>query len=82
MTPWLQRLQHWLTVLPSPEWVIRAHRTWCPTVLHVSPLNDLVAHDTVSGHCVCGPALEEAPTGTGTAGLLIIHRSLDGRELA
>lgn len=80
MTPWLRRLWHWLGVLPAPDWYIRAHRSWCPTVLHIAPVNDLIGHDVETGSCVCGPALEEAPTGSGTQGLLIIHRSLDGRE--
>lgn len=82
MTPWLTRLWHWLTVLPAPEWAIRSHRAWSPTVLHVYPLNDLVGHDTDTGTCICGPTLEETLTASTVPGLLIIHNSLDGREQA
>jgi hypothetical protein len=48
-------------------------------VLHVEPVNDLVAHDTTEGalcDCVCGPDIEFLVNG-----IVVIHHSLDGREL-
>lgn len=47
---------------------------------HVRPVNDLIEHDTTSDDCICGPAFELVPTDHGDA-WLVVHNSLDGREL-
>jgi hypothetical protein len=46
----------------------------------VHPLNDLIAHDTTGADCVCGPSYERVDTVVGD-GWLVVHASLDGREL-
>lgn len=48
--------------------------------LHVYPLNDLVAHDTDGGDCVCGPRDEPVERDDGSIGWLVVHRALDGRR--
>lgn len=52
------------------------------SVLHVSPVDDLIAHDTSTSEpdCPCGPRAEPAKREDGSVGWLIIHHSLDGRE--
>ena len=47
--------------------------------LHVVPLNDLVEHDT-EGDCVCVPDARPVNREDGSAGWLMVHHSLDGRE--
>ncbi len=50
--------------------------------LHVVPRNDLIEHDTSSDDsCVCAPRREFMNTDDVT-GWLVVHHSLDGRELA
>jgi len=51
--------------------------------LHVSPVNDLVDHDTQTDQadCVCGPEVEPVERDDGSFGYLIVHHSLDGREM-
>jgi hypothetical protein len=44
--------------------------------IHTYPLNDLIEHDTESHLCPCDPKVEFINGGT-----LIIHNSLDRREL-
>ena len=44
--------------------------------LHVVPTNDLIEHETVGDDCACGPRVEFVPGGP-----VIVHHSLDGREL-
>jgi len=44
---------------------------------HVRPINDLIEHDFDVG-CVCVPTVEETNDGEG---FVVIHNSLDGREL-
>lgn len=44
-------------------------------IVHVTPANDTVEHDTDGGECVCGPT----PTPT-EHGWIMLHHSLDGRE--
>lgn len=54
------------------------------TTLHVVPANDLIGHDVTvaSGEsCVCGPRAGLAEAGDGTVGWMVVHYSLDGREL-
>lgn len=48
--------------------------------LHVIPLNDLIEHDT-AGECVCVPASQPVKRDDGSVGWLMVHSSLDGREL-
>ena len=59
-------------------------------VRHVVPADDLVAHDSGSfGACVCGPdarpvmvgLLTESGVSIRHVGWVVIHHSLDGREL-
>ncbi len=52
------------------------------TTLHVYPVGDLIEHDTSGALCVCGPSTEYVIGRTGNTGTLIMHHSLDGRELA
>lgn len=52
--------------------------------VHVSPVNDLVSHETEGCECVCGPDVEFFDPSTGdtyASGPLVIHHSLDGREV-
>ena len=46
-------------------------------MVHVIPVDDVVAHDRDAG-CVCGPRLERVEPG----GTVAIHHSMDGREVA
>lgn len=48
--------------------------------VHVMPLNDVVEHEE-SEDCLCGPSIEAVFREDGSNGWLIIHHSLDGREL-
>ncbi len=48
--------------------------------VHVYPLDDLIAHDTDGGDCLCGPTTEPVERADGSYGWLIVHHSLDGRE--
>lgn len=50
--------------------------------LHVVPIEDLVEHNTNGDDCLCGPEHELVPGKDGSDNWLIIHHSLDGRELA
>lgn len=45
------------------------------SVIHVEPVNDLIAHED-SDECPCGPSVEFVEFG----GVVIAHNSLDGRE--
>lgn len=47
---------------------------------HVYPTGDLVAHDTETDDCICGPTMEAVPNEDGSYGWLSVHHSLDGRE--
>lgn len=51
--------------------------------LHVKPLDDLIDHDTSTTEpdCVCGPEVRPVEGEDGTVGWLVVHHSLDGREL-
>lgn len=51
---------------------------------HVIPVDDLIEHDTDGGDCVCGPDVLYVDPETGETfddGPLVVHSSLDGREL-
>lgn len=45
-------------------------------IWHVYPLNDLIEHELVADACVCGPQVKYQD------GMLVLHHSLDGRELS
>ena len=47
---------------------------------HVVPLNDLIEH-TSDDECACGPEARPMPQADGSMKWLMIHHSLDGREL-
>ncbi|MGW1154447.1 hypothetical protein ACWD45_24585 [Streptomyces rubiginosohelvolus] len=49
--------------------------------VHVTPLNDLIEHDTDSEEpsCVCGPQTVPVEVG-GLVAWAYVHASLDGRE--
>lgn len=48
---------------------------------HVHPLGDQIEHNLTGDDCVCGPATQPVEREDGSIGWLIIHHSLDGREL-
>lgn len=48
---------------------------------HVYPVNDLVEHDR-TGECICGPETQPVERDDGSLGYVIVHHSLDGRELS
>jgi hypothetical protein len=52
-------------------------------VLHAAPVGDLIEHDTATNdaNCICVPRTEPVPRADGSIGWLIVHHSLDGREL-
>jgi hypothetical protein len=50
--------------------------------IHVFPINDLIEHDTSGEPCVCGPSDEPVEREDGSMGWLVVHNSLDGRELS
>lgn len=51
------------------------------TLPHAVPLNDAIKHDVQSGDCPCGPRAQPSTRGDGTVGLVVVHHSLDGREV-
>lgn len=58
------------------KWEVRESHSNEP---HVIPINDLVKHEPED--CVCIPHTEPVPRSDGTIGWVILHHSLDGREL-
>jgi hypothetical protein len=48
---------------------------------HVYPVNDLVEHVTNGDGCVCGPETQPVERDDGSIGYVIVHHSLDGREM-
>jgi hypothetical protein len=48
---------------------------------HVLPVNDLIEHNSDSDDCACGPTMKPVERDDGSMGWLIVHASLDGREL-
>lgn len=54
------------------------------TTLHVTPIRDLVDHDTSTSEadCTCGPEVRPVTHDDGSIGWLLVHHSLDGREQA
>jgi hypothetical protein len=51
-----------------------------PDTAHVVPIGDLITHE-LTDECLCGPETEPVEDDDGSIGWLIIHHSLDGREL-
>lgn len=51
-------------------------------VLHVTPINDAIPHDTATSEadCICGPFVQPVKHDDGSMGWLLVHHSLDGRE--
>lgn len=50
--------------------------------VHVMPIEDLVVHDESNdGDCICGPVTMPVARRDGSMGWLLVHSSLDGREL-
>ena len=49
--------------------------------VHVLPINDLVKHEDVDTSCVCGPQEQPVKRDDGSVGWVVVHNSLDGREL-
>lgn len=54
------------------------------TVGHVIPIGDLIEHDvsTTEPDCICGPEVRPVQRDDGSYAWLLVHHSLDGRELA
>lgn len=51
------------------------------TEMHLVPNGDLIEH--IKGDsCPCGPTAEPVKRGDGSIGWLMVHHSLDGRELS
>jgi len=52
--------------------------------IHVTPVRDLVDHDTSTAEAnwVCGPEARPATHEDGSVGWLLVHHALDGREPA
>ena len=48
--------------------------------LHVHPLGDVIEHE-LTDDCVCGPPARPVVRDDGSMGWLMVHHSLDGREL-
>jgi hypothetical protein len=51
-------------------------------LLHVTPISDLVDHDTSTADAdrVCGPDAKPITQDDGSISWLLVHHSLDGRE--
>lgn len=52
------------------------------TTMHVEPVNDLIEHDTIGTPCICGPRERPVKANDGSVNWVVVHNSLDGRELA
>lgn len=51
------------------------------STLHVVPLNDLIEHDRDGEDCPCGPTIKPVERDDGSIAWMVVHASLDGREL-
>lgn len=51
------------------------------STVHVLPVNDFIDHEGVGDACPCGPTVEHVPNDDGSDGWLVVHHSLDGREM-
>jgi hypothetical protein len=47
--------------------------------VHIEPVGDTVEHEVYD--CACGPTTEPVKAADGSVGWLVVHHSLDGREL-
>lgn len=52
------------------------------TTRHVHPVDDLIEHDTNGTPCACGPRERPVKADDGSVNWIVVHNSLDGRELA
>lgn len=52
-----------------------------PEDIHIHPVDDLIDHTTTGGGCVCGPTIEPVSRDDGSYRWMLVHHSLDGREL-
>lgn len=50
-------------------------------VVHVTPVGDLIEHETLGDDCVCQPTPRLVACADGSDGWVMTHHSLDGREL-
>ena len=50
-----------------------------PDDVHVIPENDLICH--IAEDCPCGPLTDPVRREDGSYGWVLVHHSLDGREL-
>jgi hypothetical protein len=48
--------------------------------LHILPAEDLIGHG-YDDSCICGPSTEIVKRTDGSVGRLVVHHSLDGREI-
>ena len=48
---------------------------------HVIPVNDIIEHEDTGDECPCGPRVDPVRREDGSVGWVIVHHSLDGREL-
>ncbi|TYP82049.1 hypothetical protein [Blastococcus xanthinilyticus] len=51
------------------------------TAAHVVPRGDLIEHETTE-FCACGPRSEPVKREDGSMGWVVVHHSLDGREVS
>ncbi|GGU62777.1 MULTISPECIES: hypothetical protein [Streptomyces] len=53
------------------------------SLAHAVPLNDLIRHETETTEptCICGPETQPVEQLDGTIDWLLMHHSLDGREI-
>lgn len=52
------------------------------STVHVLPINDLIEHEDSGTSCVCGPQERPVKHDDGSVGWVVVHNSLDGREVA
>lgn len=50
-------------------------------IVHTYPVNDLIDHELEGDECPCGVTTEPVQCEDGSYGWVILHHSLDGREL-
>lgn len=53
------------------------------SAFHVVPVDDLIKHDSITddADCICGPEVKPIERDDSSMGFIIVHHSLDGREL-
>lgn len=50
--------------------------------MHVLPIDDLIEHEDTGTECPCGPTERPVKDDNGSVGWVVVHHSLDGRELS